>query len=149
MASTLDDALVEAIGVEVRHDNAFMPVARYHRIMDMLIYVNEDCSYVADRVDEYLTLLWNPTSEYVVGIKCKGFRYVFNKHKARLGLDEHHFLPLMKILEVLFTETLGERIIDQGAKQEREHKYQLARTLAKAAGTAVESGPVMTALKAA
>ena len=62
----------------------FKPLARYFPEMDFLIYLNEDCSYRADRVDAFLTVLWHPERDALVGIKLKGFRFLF-RAPLRIG----------------------------------------------------------------
>lgn len=56
----------------------------------------------ADRVDEYLTLLWHAREPALVGIKLKGFRSLFDDLKERGLIEEAHFIPLCRIVaEVL------------------------------------------------
>ena len=66
-------------------EGGFRPVARYYPPMDFLLYLKEDCSYRADRVDQFLTLLWHPYKDELVGIKLKGIRFIYEKNKERLA----------------------------------------------------------------
>ena len=50
-------------------EGEFSPVSRYYPEMDYLLYLKEDCSYRADRVDGVLTLLWHPYREQLVGLR--------------------------------------------------------------------------------
>lgn len=60
----------------------FKPVARYYEAMDCVIYLLEDLAYSADRVDGFLTLLWHPHEERLIGVKLKGFRFLFGRLQA-------------------------------------------------------------------
>jgi hypothetical protein len=74
----------------------FKPVARYYSAMDHILYLKEDCSYRADRVDEWLTLLWHPYKWELVGIKLKSvsvFRNFLN--------DSDDVFPIAEILVVI------------------------------------------------
>jgi hypothetical protein len=62
----------------------FKPSAKYIAPMDCLIYLKEDCSYRAVRVDPLRTVLLHPTDDYPVGIKLKGMRHIFERYRAIL-----------------------------------------------------------------
>jgi hypothetical protein len=79
----------------------FSPKACYHRSMDFLIYLNEDCSYRADRVDQFLTLLWHPHEERLVGIKLKGFLALFLAANVFLESSSERPIPLAQVLKFL------------------------------------------------
>src|SRR5216684_613546 len=86
----------------------FTPCARYYETMDLLLYLQEDLSYRADRVDEFLTLLWHPQEDRAIGVKLKGFRFLFQRLKAALAaqnvqLGEGVFMSLVAALEVAMT----------------------------------------------
>jgi hypothetical protein len=67
-------ALMDSFGVETTAVMPeFVPGASYFRTMDSLVYLNEDCSYRAQRVDDRLTLLLHPQEERVVGIQLHSF----------------------------------------------------------------------------
>lgn len=112
-------------------DERFQPVARFYPNMDFLLYVSEDCSYRADRVDMFLTLLWHPYDERVVGIKLKGFRFIFDRVKATLGLEDAQFLPLVQALEVALTGGMAEAIIRHEAQDRVVSRYNQARKIAQ------------------
>lgn len=86
-----------------QEESKFAPVARYYSAMDLMLYVSEDCSYRASRIDAFLTVLLHPQDDRVVGIKLKGVRFLFERVKAILGLSDSEFLPLVRVLEVALT----------------------------------------------
>jgi hypothetical protein len=51
----------------------FQPVAWYDEAMDQLNFLTEDVSYRADRVDDYISILWHPSEWNVVGLQIQGF----------------------------------------------------------------------------
>ena len=62
------------------HDiSPFEPRALYYETMDFLLYLQEDLPYRADRIDPFLTLLWHPYEDRAIGVKIKGFRFLFDK----------------------------------------------------------------------
>jgi hypothetical protein len=60
----------------------FEPVARYIAPMDCLIYLREDCSYRAVRLNAYTTVLLHPYEDRPVGVKLKGMRFLHERLKA-------------------------------------------------------------------
>lgn len=118
-------ALIEELAKGGGKAPEFEPYARYLADMDMLLYVREDCSYRAERVDPVLTILWDPDREKdrLVGVKVKGFHHVFLQVKKALGLYDEQFLPLMKFVEAAFELGLGEQLTDS---EERRAKYRRA-----------------------
>jgi hypothetical protein len=110
MGTLLENLLREAKTSEIEQ-GLFCAVAKYYPEMDFMLYLNEDCSYRADRVDQFLTILFHPDSEKVVGIKLKGFKFLFERLKNVIGtLDDDHFLPLVKILEFALVGGVAEEI---------------------------------------
>ena len=125
------DTLYQALGPHGDEAPGFKPCAVYDPELDCLTYQAEDCSCRAERVDQFLTLLWHPdkTQSRAVGVKLKGFHWAYGQMKADLekdGLFDEHFMPLMKILEMLFALGLGQVITDEA---ERRQKYQVAAGL--------------------
>jgi hypothetical protein len=111
---------------EEKEKTEYSPVARYYTAMDHMLYLSEDCSYRADRVDPFLTVLWHPHEERIVGIKLKGVRFLFERVKAIVGLSDSDFMPLVKALEVALTVTL----VAETDAGELQKKYAGARKLA-------------------
>lgn len=106
--------------------DGFKPDSQYFPGMDMLVYLAEDVSYRAARVDGYLTLLMHPTENRLVGLKLKGFRYLFNEMQSRLQLTEHDFIMLVEVLQVVLVKIGHELMRDA----ERQQQYQDARRFA-------------------
>ena len=109
----------------------FKPHSRYHAGMDFLLYLKEDVSYRADRVDAFLTLLWHPYEDRLVGLKLKGFHFIFQRVKSILDLKNRDFLPLVKALEVALTGGVAECMMNALEQQRIEEKYQKAKEFAK------------------
>lgn len=112
----------------------FKPSARYYEAMDVVLFLQEDLSYRADRVDAHLTLLWHPHEDRAIGVKLKGFRVLFSRlqeHIRSLGIEfpDDRFVPLIAALEVAVTANLGKRIVATAERQRIEGKYQAAKKI--------------------
>jgi hypothetical protein len=106
-------------------NEGFSPKACYHQSMDFLIYLNEDCSYRADRVDKFLTLLWHPNEERLVGIKLKSFLALFNAANVFLGSSTESPIPLAQVLKLL--ECSVEMWLEDGGLDKLERDRLRAR----------------------
>jgi len=117
--------------------------------MDMMLYVSEDCSYRASRVDMFLTILLHPHEDRVVGIKLKGVRFLFERVKAILKLSDSDFLPLVAVLEVALTAALTASMTDasDGAPDTLTERYAEVRSII--GGVDVPSEEWQPALQAA
>jgi hypothetical protein len=117
-------------------DGPFESAAKYFDAMDVLVYLEEDVAYRSDRVDPFLTLLWHPSKNEAIGVKLKGFRFLFERIQALRKserVEESEFLSLVYALEVAITAGLG-AIITADAEQKRINekrieKYAEARRL--------------------
>jgi hypothetical protein len=113
----------------------FHPVSRYFGPIDAMVYVREDGSYRADRVDPFLTILWHPTEERLVGVKLKGFRFLFEQILAiDPELKKEHFVSFVRALEFAFAAGLGEKLTDEHEetrKRKRVRNYAEARKFVK------------------
>ena len=127
----MDAFLQELVGDGEITWKAFEPVARYHPNMDVLIYVKEDCSYRADRVDAFLTVLRYPHNDELVGLKLKGFRFLFQQLQSIIPLSDEEWLPLVRALELALVGGVGQSMMDAMEAQRVESKYQQAKHLAK------------------
>jgi hypothetical protein len=112
----------------------FEPCARYFEAMDILVYLEEDVAYRADRVDPFLTLLWHPSKHEAIGVKLKGFRFLFERMQATLkphgvSLEDSQFLSLVSALEVAMTAGLGAVITADAERRRIEERYAEARRL--------------------
>jgi hypothetical protein len=110
------------LGWEEATAEPFTPIATYYQTMDYLLYLKEDVSYRADRVDKLLTLLWHPHEENLVGIQLKGFRYVCREHPllSNLARDDDVFLPLAALVASLFLKDEAETLIRSPRKENVE-----------------------------
>ncbi len=106
---------------------SFKPFARYNHVMDQVVYLDENTSYRADRVDPFLTLFWAPDNEKLVGFKLKGFRLLFDTLKSvSETIDEGDFVPFTKLLELAALASWSE--IAQKADGHRlQKRYDTAR----------------------
>ena len=121
--------LASAVGAVGK--TGFTPQARYLESMDFLIYLKEDVSYRADRVDSFLTVFWHPQEDRLVGIKLKGFRFLFQRVKDILELKETDFLPLVKALKIALVAGMAEWLMEDVEKRRKlESLYRKAQKLA-------------------
>lgn len=130
MADLAIDQLVSLVGAgEV---GRFEACAKYFDGIDVLVYLEEDVAYRADRVDAFLTLLWHPSKTEAIGVKLKGFRFLFDRMRAMLkpaGVEDSEFPSLVLALEVAMTAGLGAAITADVEHQRIEEKYAEARRL--------------------
>jgi hypothetical protein len=125
---------------------SFKPTARFYEAMDCVIYLTDDLAYRADRVDGFLTLLWHPNEDKLIGVKLKGFRFLFGRLQAILRntdvtVPDAEFVPLIKAIELalttrltaLFEKALEEDDADkvrlEEERRELESRYRQAREL--------------------
>ena len=109
---------------------SFTVVSRYNPDMDFFLYLTEDCAFRADRVDGFLTLLWHPQEERLVGLKLKGFRFLFQQLTKMQRLDEEEFVPLVNYIELAVMTTMTEEVLAQLGEErlrDRRDKYNRAR----------------------
>lgn len=113
---------------QVRGD--FEPTAKYYHAMDFLLYLREDCSFVADRVDPFLTVLYHPDEQSrIVGIKLKGFRFLFEQFRKIVeDLDPEDFLPVVKFIEMALVAGVAEAYIEEN-EERIQRSYDNARTV--------------------
>jgi hypothetical protein len=120
----------------------FVPAARYYAPMDSVVYLREDVSYRADRIDAFLTLLWHPHDDRAVGLKIKGFRFIFERLRAQAAargneIPNHVFISLLEAVELAISVGLGSAITDEAEQDRMEEatkrakKYEKARDLAR------------------
>lgn len=114
---------------QTSEEGGFRPVTRYYPPMDFLLYLKEDCSYRADRVDQFLTLLWHPYKDELVGIKLKGIRVIYNKNKERLAAGGVNSWPIFALLSEILMDILAAPLMErlEPTQQERlREKYRRA-----------------------
>lgn len=129
MSGFVDDLFSSVDLTAGQRGAGFEPTAKYYHAMDFLLYVREDCAYVADRVDPYLTVLYHPNEGRIVGIKLKGFRFLFDQFRKIVGrLGDEHFLPVVKFIEIALVAGVAEAYIAEN-KERIQKSYAEARQL--------------------
>jgi hypothetical protein len=85
--------------------------------MDCLEYLSADQLVVADRVDEFLTVLWDKDLEKIVGFKLKGFHAIFVERILPLkSVCEDDFHPIIDTLKNIVTK-IGEEMFPDSSRQ--------------------------------
>lgn len=120
----------------------FEPCAVYSAPMDCVIYLQEDVSVRADRIDQFLTILWHPQEHKVVGFKIKSISFLFetlqSAVKAVTGKDipDDSFISVVGTLEFALKMHAGAALSEK-CQIEREDglsnlnkSYEIARGLA-------------------
>jgi hypothetical protein len=107
----------------------YNPVAVYFTDSDCVEYVKQDSFCVYDRIDDFLTLIFDDTGLNLIGFKLKGFKCVFEKHLRPLfELHDMQFVDLVSAIEAHFTE-IGRQMFDSKDK-EKVRAYKAALKLA-------------------
>lgn len=102
-------------------------VAVYHSDADCVEYVSEDTTTVYRRIDRLLTLIYDETSEILIGFKLKGFKAILHDIRERLKLDDEGFVELVCVVESVCTQ-LGDELVGD---PRRKSAYAAASKLAK------------------
>lgn len=106
--------------------------ASYNEDMDFLEYVSLDAVTISDRVDSFLTVMWNYNQDQIVGFRLKGFRCIFNQIIKPLSkLKNEDFDPLVEALEKIFTKIGNDIFIDKNSDDYRVEAYKAALSLIK------------------
>lgn len=104
----------------------FESYASYFHGMDYVEFITVDRRTVSERVDGFLTLIYNADHDKLVGFRLKGFECFFNEHLREIyKLQDEHFIQLATVIET-YVQTIGESIFD-----ERKAAYKAAYRLAK------------------
>ncbi len=109
----------------------FDPYARYYEAMDVVLYLQEDVSYRADRVDGYLTLLWHPHEDRAIGVKLKGWRHLFTRlqrivEATGASLPDSQFVTLISALELALESGQGDDVTADAERVRKAAKYKKA-----------------------
>jgi len=105
------------------------PMAVYFLDSDCVEYVKEDSFAIYDRVDGFLTLIFDETNINLIGFKLKGFKHVFEAHlKPLFELHDMQFVDLVSALEAVFTKIGGEVFASKDLR--RANAYRAALKLA-------------------
>jgi len=96
----------------------FEACASYSAPMDCIIYLREDEPARADRIDQFLTILWHPHEDRVIGIKLKGIRFLFeilqSAVKSVTGKDipNDRFVPLIGAVQIALKMQAGPGLME-------------------------------------
>ena len=106
----------------------FEPAAYFDPEIDQLVYLTSNASYRAERVDSYLTILWDARELRIIGIKLKGFRSLFDELKTAGLVEESHFFPLCKAISMLMRRAVvsANPAKDDPQYKQRAHWYKKA-----------------------
>jgi hypothetical protein len=107
----------------------FVPVVFYHPEMDYLMYINEDCSYVADRISRFLTVLWHPSEPgKLIGLKLKGFRLMYERVRESAALTDAEFPLFISWLSLALYRS-AEELIDEHERRRLKEVSAIARKI--------------------
>jgi len=126
---SIDTVFGEYLGVSVP-EGVFTANAVYRENMDFIEYMTRDEVTISDRIDPFLTLIWNFQQDEVVGFKLKGFRYVHDKIYKKDGDSNRSFIEIAPLLEQLIAE-VGQQVLDGLKAEARREAYEQAINLAR------------------
>lgn len=128
--------LNRAFGAELSAE--FKAGAFYYDCADFVEYIAEDDITVAERIDEYLTLLWDSSRLDVIGFRIKGFKHLFNTHlKPLYDLSDRDFLPMITVVQAVI-QRIGEELTSQ---DNRKRAYKKVIKLTKDSNIQICSFP--------
>lgn len=105
----------------------YVPTAVYFPDSDCVEYVREDTICVYERVDEFLTLIFDETGINLIGFKFKGFRNIFETQlRPAYRLNNDHFIEMIQVLTAVCTK-LGNELI---SNNRRKNAYRAVKKLA-------------------
>ena len=106
----------------------YLPTAIYYEDGDFLEYIREDIPSVDRRVDEYLTLVVDMFDRHPIGVKLKGFRYLYSRGVSQgYFRSNQDFISLTALVEKAMT-TIVDSIFGE---IERQRAYEQAIEIAK------------------
>lgn len=105
----------------------YVPCATYFHDSDCVEYVKHDSFTIYNRVDEFLTLIYDSTGLQLIGFKLKGFKNIFLKQlKPIYRLNHEQFLSLVSAIEAVCKE-IGDSLADD---EDRAQSYRAAANMA-------------------
>jgi hypothetical protein len=111
-------------------EGRYTPTAVYFLDSDCVEYVREDKFCVYDRVDSFLTLIFDETKYSLIGFKLKGFKCMFDQFlKPLFELKDQQFIELVPVIEAIFTR-LGDKLSVIADDEARLRAYKDALKLA-------------------
>ena len=94
----------------------FVRRACYYPKIDCIEYLSSNEIAISERVDEFLTLIWNEEFSNIIGFKLKGFRFVFNKIlKPLREVRDEDFNLIVEAFEHILTQ-FGDGMFKQSEK---------------------------------
>lgn len=115
---------------EVLLERGYKPTAVYFMDSDCVEYIKGDAFCLYDRIDPFLTLIFDDTGLNLIGFKLKGFKNIFEKYlKPIFELHDMQFVDLVSAIEAVFT-SLGNKIVDSKTVEHRRLAYKAALKLA-------------------
>lgn len=115
--------------IDAERCGPYKPAAVYFLDSDCVEYLKEDAFCIYERVDSFLTLIFDETKFNLIGFKLKGFKYVFEQHvKPLFKLNDSQFIDLVSVIEAVFS-SIGDDIFKAG-DEERRRAYKAAIKLA-------------------
>lgn len=114
--------------------SCFSPHAAYYNALDCIEYVNKDCTIIAERVDEFLTLFRQNATDDYVGFKLKGFRNFFETSlRHTLDLKDEDFVTLKEMMLVICTEKANEFVANKDS-------YKIAYKMCQGEAVKLQAG---------
>ena len=108
---------------------SYLPCAVYFVDSDCVEYVKADEFCIYDRVDGFLTLIFDETGLNLIGFKLKGFKHIFETHLQKLfELHDKQFIDLVSAIEAQVTH-MGAHVFSV-SDDKRKRAYQAAIKLA-------------------
>jgi hypothetical protein len=110
-------------------EGRYVPSAIYFMDSDCIEYVRQDSFSIYDRIDGFLTLIYDRTGKNLIGFKLKGFKHLFDTKLQKLyKLYDMQFVDLVSTIEEAFT-SIGDEIFTP-AEEDRLNAYRAARQMA-------------------
>lgn len=112
---------------DVALNEPYRPCAVYFDDSDCIEYVKEDGFAVYERVDDFLTLIFDKTKIRLIGFKLKGFKCVFNEQlKPLYELNDQNFVEIVSVIEAVCSK-VGDCLF---ADDYRSRAYKAAHKMA-------------------
>jgi hypothetical protein len=104
----------------------YSPCATYFVDSDCVEYVQRDEFCIYDRVDNFLTLIFDETGLDLVGFKLKGFKHLFETQLRPLyELNDMQFIDLVSAIEAYFTHRGNQMFASSDPKLRGAYKAAL------------------------
>ncbi|MGO7673873.1 hypothetical protein ACC817_28605 [Rhizobium ruizarguesonis] len=105
----------------------FKPAAMYFHDSDCVEYIKVDAFAIYDRIDEFLTLVYDKGGKEPIGFKLKGFKHVFTTMLSPVRrLNESQFLRLATAIEAVCLKAGEELFEDPHRGESYRAAYKLA-----------------------